>query len=61
MGPDGPDIDELDDAIRVFERADALEEEPEFEGTVTTRANTDQERFRAEQEIGIYTEYVAMG
>ena len=60
-GPDGPDIDELDDAIRVLERADALEEEPEFEVAVTTRAHTDQERFRAEQEADKYAEYVAMG
>ena len=51
-------IDELDEAIRVLERDE--EEEP-VQARVETRATTDQDRFRIEEEADRYAEYVAMG
>ena len=59
-GADGPDIDELGEALRVLENAVNIEEEPDH-GAISTRANTNPERFRAEEEADKYAEYVAMG
>ena len=59
-GTDGPDIDELGEALRVLENAVNIEEEPDH-GAISTRANTNPERFRAEEEADKYAGYVAMG
>ena len=60
-GADGPDIDELGEALRVLENAVYVKKEPD-RGAISTRANTNPERFRAEEEAADkYAEYVAMG
>ena len=51
----------IDEAIRVLEEADfPLEEEPS-PGTMETRAQTNPDQFRVEQDAERYAEYVAMG
>ena len=51
---------EIDDAIRALEEAEPVQEEPS-PGAMETRAQTNPDRFRLEQDAERYAEYVAMG
>ena len=55
------DIDELNDAIRVLEEADAYEEEEILPDRPVTRSTTNPDQFRTKKEAEKYAEYVAMG
>ena len=52
---------EIDEAIRVLEEADLPIEEEPSPGAIETRAQTNPDRFRVEQDAERYAEYVAMG
>ena len=52
---------EIDEAIRVWEEADLPIEEEPSPGAIETRAQTNPDRFRVEQDAERYAEYVAMG
>ena len=56
----GYDVPEFDEAIRILEEADALEDVPDEDG-VQTRARVNPNRFQLEHEADRYAEYVAMG